>query len=322
MQHAERRCNTILLSVAIPIFNEQRIIRELYSRLVNTLNKLSAQYEILFVNDGSTDSSLEILKEINAHDKRVRILSLSRNFGHQAALTVGLDHARGDAVILMDGDLQDPPEVIEDFFNKWKDGWNVVYGVKKKRKEGPVKKLAFWAFYRILRSVANITLPLDAGIFSLLDRTVVDKLRHMPEINRYLSGLRYWVGFQQVGIEYERGSRYDTAPRQTSLRLLKLALDALFSFSHLPLRLASCAGFVLAALTVPVTAYVLYSRLFTEKAIPGWASILVSVMLIGSVQLIGLGIIGEYIGRIYDETKRRPIYILAEKIGFETETGR
>jgi glycosyltransferase involved in cell wall biosynthesis len=236
---------TPALSVVIPIFNEQGCLRELYSRLVGVLQQGGASYEIIFVDDGSRDSSPELLKEFAGADFNVKVLRLSRNFGHQAAITAGLEHARGGAVVLMDGDLQDPPEVIPQFVEKWREGWDVVYAIKTRRKENAVKRFAFWLFYRLLGYMSDVTLPLDAGIFSLMDRRVVDWLKALPERNRYLAGLRVWVGFRQTGIEFERASRYDDRPRQTLGRLMKLALDGIFSFSQFPIHIISWLGALL-----------------------------------------------------------------------------
>jgi glycosyltransferase involved in cell wall biosynthesis len=304
------------LSVVIPIFNEEKTLPELRRRLVLALEQITPNFEVIFVDDGSSDASAVLLTAMNAGDRRLKTLTLSRNFGHQTALSAGIDHASGDAVVLMDGDLQDPPELIRDLFVKWREGFQVVYAVKEKRKEGLLKRLGFEVFYRLLSSLSNVELPLDAGIFSIMDRRTVDVLRSMPERNRYLSGLRAYAGGPQTGIRFERDARYSGAPRQTPLKLLRLALDALFSFSYLPLRLATFTGLALAALAFVVLVDVLVQKLVTDQAIPGWASVMSAVLLLGGVQLVTVGIIGEYIGRIFDEVKGRPYYVIERRLGF------
>jgi dolichol-phosphate mannosyltransferase len=277
-------------------------------------------YEILFVNDGSTDGSGGALLDFHQADLRVKVIELSRNFGHQMALSAGIDHASGDAVILMDGDLQDPPEMIPRLVEKWAQGFDVVYAVRIKRKEGFLKRMTFSAFYRLLQALSTTQMPLDAGIFSLMDRKVVDVLKAMPERNRYLTGLRAWTGFRHAGIPCERGERFAGQPRQTLSRLLKLALDGIFSFSYLPLRAATVIGVAVSLLAFLTGLYALYAKLFTTKAISGWASMLVATTLLGGLILLMLGLIGEYLARIYDEVKARPAYVIARKVGFQSRS--
>lgn len=303
------------ISVVIPIFNEEKNIQPLYSQLKKVLNRLTKKHEIIFVNDGSRDSSFVKIKTIKKKDKKVKYISFSRNFGHMPAVVAGLNATTHQSVVIMDADLQDPPEVIEKMWKKSKEGYEVVYGVKEKRKEGYFRKLMFNYYYKILNSISPYKMPLDAGTFSLLDRKVVDHLLSLKEKNKYLSGLRAWIGFNQTGVVYERGTRY--SGKQASLkRLTKLAMDGLISFSYLPLRLASFMGFICASLAVFAIVGVLILRIFFGWGLIGWASTMTTILLVSGVQLITLGIIGEYLARIYDEVKSRPEYIISEKAGF------
>jgi glycosyltransferase involved in cell wall biosynthesis len=303
-------------SIVIPIYNEVEIIPELVKRLKSVLNALDAPTEIIFIDDGSIDDSFSKLENIHNDDNRFKILRLSRNFGHQIAISAGLDYAVGDAVILMDGDLQDPPELIPSMIAKWKEGYHVVYMVKRSRKENFLKRFAFSSFYKLLHAFSSISIPMEAGNFSLMDRRVVDVLRSMPERNRYISGLRAWAGFKQVGIEFDRDARFAGKPKMTIKRLVDLAINGLISFSNAPLRLAIYVGLVVAGISFLGGLYVIYEKLFTNKAILGWASTIVAITFIGSMILLTLGVIGEYIGRIYDEVKQRPVYIIKDKLGF------
>jgi glycosyltransferase involved in cell wall biosynthesis len=317
----EGRTTVSFLSVVIPVYNEEATLPELYRRLTEVLSGRQGGlgYEIVLVNDGSTDRSMALLLEFHSRDARVKVLELSRNFGHPMALSAGIDHASGDPVILMDGDLQDPPEFIPQMLDKWMEGFEVVNAIRMKRKEGIVKRIAFFAFYRILNQLSTTPMPLDVGIFSLMDRKVVTVLRSMPERNRYLSGLRAWAGFRQVGVECERAERFYSIPRQTIGRLSKLALDALFSFSDVPLKVASFVGLIVSLLAFLVGLYALYAKLFTSKAIPGWTSVLVATTFLGGLILVTLGVIGEYLFRVYDEVKQRPRYVVARKVGLDQE---
>jgi dolichol-phosphate mannosyltransferase len=314
-----------LLSIVVPIKDEIETLPELTRRLSEVLVGELADAEIVFVDDGSRDGSARWVAERHRNDGRVRLVRLSRNFGHQAAVTAGLAHARGRAVVLMDGDLQDPPETIPALVARWREGNEIVHTVKTRRRESWPRRLAFGAFYRLIGAMSHDTdLPAQAGLFSLLDRRVVDELDRMPERNRYLAGLRSWVGFRQGAVEYERDARFSGAPRVSVARLFRLAFDGIFSFSNLPLRLATLLGLTvsLAAFLLMIT--VVWLRLFTDRAILGWASLMTSVLFLGGVILVTIGIIGEYTGRIYDEVKRRPLYIVAERIGIrepESESG-
>lgn len=304
------------ISVVIPIFNEEHTIHELWRRLSSVLDQIGMPSEAVFVDDGSTDRSPALLKELCGQNPRVKVVRLSRNFGHQPALTAGIDHATGDAVVLMDGDLQDRPEAIADFVREWKSGQDVVYAVRASRKEKALMRGLFKGFYRLLAGFSGIHQPLDAGIFCLLDRKVVRVLQSMPEHNRYFPGLRAYSGFTQRGIPVERDARYSGSSQVRLGGLVKLALDAIFAFSYLPIRIATYLGLAVAGGAFCYLLLIAYYRLFTDKAILGWASTLGAVLFIGGLQLVMLGIVGEYVGRIYEETKKRPYYIVSEKHNF------
>jgi dolichol-phosphate mannosyltransferase len=305
-----------MYSIVIPVYNEEKTLPELHRRLEAALQPLGHDIEIILVDDGSRDRSYELMKEARNHDPRVKVIRLSRNFGHQVALSAGIDLAHGNAVILMDGDLQDPPELLGTMIQRWKQGYEVVYTVKRTRRENPIKRLAFHSFYRLLHAVSSIEIPMEAGNFSLLDRKVVEVLQAMPERNRYISGLRAWVGFRQIGLEYDREARFAGKPQMSFRRLMELALDGIFSFSKAPLRMAIYVGILSAFIAFLGGLYVLSEKLFTDKAILGWASTIVSITFLGGLILMTLGIIGEYVGRIYDEVKHRPLYVIRELVGF------
>jgi len=307
----------IKYSVVIPIFNEEETIQELWQRLSNVIRQLDDFSEVIFVNDGSFDASLEILTKLSRANPEVKVLSLSRNFGHQCALSAGIDHADGEAVIIMDGDLQDSPEAIIDFISKWQQGYDVVYAIRQKRKEKWWKRVAFKSFYRIQSSLSGLKLPLDAGIFSLMDRKVILALRSMPERHKYLSGLRAYAGFKQVGIFVERGPRYRGEPKVTVMKLFKLAFDGIFSFSTIPLKIATILGLACALSSFAIGLIGLYFKFILGIEFLSWAYGLTTTFFLGGVQLLSLGIIGEYIGRIYDEVRQRPYYIVDKKVGFE-----
>jgi len=273
-------------------------------------------WELILVDDGSTDGSFTAMCALHRNDPRIKVVRLSRNFGHQIAISAALDLAQGDAVILMDGDLQDPPELLPQLLKLWKDGYHVVYTVKTSRKENWLKRLAFKSFYRVLSAMSSIKIPMDAGNFSLMDRRVVEVLRTMPERNRYISGLRAWAGFQQTAVYYDRGPRFAGKPQMSLGRLFHLALDGIFSFSNAPLRAAIYFGMAAAMVSFAGGLYVVYEKLFTNLAILGWASTIVSILFVGGMILMTLGVIGEYISRIYEEVKKRPLYVIRDKIGF------
>lgn len=307
--------NKLSISVVIPVFNEEKNVPILYKRLKKVLKKINVSHEIIFINDKSSDNSLNEIISLRKRDKKIKIISFSRNFGHMPAVSAGLKYSSGKKIVIMDADLQDPPEVITKMWTKSKQGYDVVYGVKKKRKEKLIKRFLFKVFYRILNNISSYKMPLDAGTFSLIDRKVIDILISLPEKNKYLSGLRAWTGFKQTGIIYERAKRY--SGKEASLkRLVKLALDGMISFSYLPLRFASLVGFICACLSIIGILTVLVLKLFFGWGLIGWASTMITILLVAGVQLITLGIIGEYLARIYDEVKSRPEYIVSEEIGF------
>ncbi len=304
-------------SVGIPIFNEEETIPELGSRLAAVLDSLEVPGEVILVNDGSRDGSLELLRELAQRDARFKVVHFSRNFGHQAALLAALRRSTGDAVILMDGDLQDPPELIPAMLEKWRGGLDVVYAVRRRRKESFLKRTAYAAYYRILGSMAYVPIPVDSGDFSLMDRRIVDLISSMPERNKFLRGLRAWAGFKQGSIEYEREARFAGEPKYTLTKLFRLALDGLVSYSFIPLRLAYVAGFFVSVCSFGLAAFYFVMRLLYQYEAPqGFTTLAVLILFLGGVQLLSIGVIGEYLGRIYDEVKSRPEYVEAEVIGF------
>ena len=301
------------ISVVIPLYNEEENVSELHRRLDVALRSMDIPYEILLVNDGSRDSTPRLLDELHRTDPNLSVLHLSRNFGHQPAVSAGLDHARGRAVLIMDGDLQDPPEVIPQFFQLWREGNDVVYAVRQNRKEGPIKRAGYFAFYRILRAISDIEIPLDSGDFCIMDRRVVEALRSMPEKARFVRGLRTFVGFRQVGLAYDRAAREAGRPKYTLGALIGLALDGLVSFSSYPLRFGTTyLGLATAGCAALLLAWVLFDAVFNRTAPRGWASVLVVMLSMGSIQFISLGIIGEYIRLIFLEAKQRPSYIIGD----------
>lgn len=305
-----------MYSIVIPIYNEQETIPELYRRLKAVIDTLDAPAEVILVDDGSSDGSFDMLKELHRQDPRVKALRFSRNFGHQTAISAGIDNAQGDAVILMDGDLQDPPEVLPLFIAKWKEKFDVVYAIRKNRKENIFKRAAYATFYRLLRKLSYLDIPLDSGDFCLMDKRVAETVRTLRERSRFVRGLRTWAGFRQTGLEYERDYRFAGEPKYTFSKLLKLAYDGLFSFSTVPLRLAVYTGFFFAALAFFGGVLIIYRKLMHGIDVVGWASTIVVIIFLGGIILATLGIIGEYISRIYDEVKNRPLYVVQDKIGF------
>lgn len=305
-------------SVGIPIYNEEETIGELAARLRKALDAIDLVGEVILVNDGSTDRSLELLKDLSATDGRFKVVDFSRNFGHQAALQCVLDRASGDAVILMDGDLQDPPELIPEFLHRWQQGFHVVYAVRRKRKESALKRAAYNVYYRLLKQVAYVPIPVDSGDFSLMDRRVVDLLRSMPERNKFLRGLRAWAGFSQTSLEYERDARFAGETKYTLSKLVRLALDGLISYSFVPLRLAYVMGVFVSIGSFTLATVYFFQRLFTDQVIPrGFTTLAILILFLGGVQLLTIGVLGEYLGRIYDEVKRRPAFVERETIGFD-----
>lgn len=310
----------IMYSIVIPVFNEQECIAETARRLQEVLDLTQESYELIFVNDGSRDRSAEIIETLATHHPSIRLLNFSRNFGHQIAVTAGIHHAAGQAVILIDADLQDPPEVIPAMIKKWKQGYDVVYGKRIKReRETLFKKATAKAFYRLLRSMTRIDIPVDTGDFRLMDRKVCDVLNGLKERNRFIRGLVSWVGFKQTSVEYVRDQRYAGVTKYPFRKMLHFAVDGITSFSYKPLRMASYFGFGLSALSFIYLLIVLYQKLFTDTTIAGWTSIVAMNLFFNGIMLMILGVIGEYIGRIYDESKGRPLYIVSSKVGFDEE---
>jgi polyisoprenyl-phosphate glycosyltransferase len=306
------------LSVVAPCFNEEGGLQELYRRIRQVLEGAGESWELVLVNDGSRDRTPEIMRELREGDPRVKVVDFARNFGHQVAVTAGMDYARGDAVVLIDADLQDPPEVILDLLAKWREGYEVVYAVRAERKgETWFKEFTAKAFYRIIYSITDINIPMDTGDFRLMDRKVVEALKTMKEKHRFMRGMSVWVGFRQVGVNYVRAERYAGETKYPLKKMLKFAMDGITSFSYFPLQLATYVGFVSAALAILGIIVTIILRLTGSHAFYGQATTLVAVLFLGGVQLIFLGIIGEYLGRIYDEVKGRPLYIVREALGFD-----
>jgi dolichol-phosphate mannosyltransferase len=307
-----------MISVVVPIHNEEPVIGQLLTRLHAAAMTWNEDYEFVFVDDGSTDGSLELLMRAAREEPHIHVIKLSRNFGHQAAITAGMHYTRGAAVIIMDADLQDPPEELIRFIEAWRQGHEVVYGIRRNRKEGLLMRTAYASFYRALHAVSDIEMPLDSGDFCLMDRKVVDALEHaLPERVRFVRGLRAYVGFRQIGLAYDRHPRAGGTPSYTFKSLMKLAIDGLFGFSMLPLRMASYVGFAIAIPSFIIGVYFIIHRIFgfrvfghTAKETPGLATLAVGLFFLSGLMLIILGIIGEYLGRIYIEVKRRPPYIV------------
>jgi polyisoprenyl-phosphate glycosyltransferase len=306
-------------SLVVPLYNEESNLPELYRRVCLIMDQLDTTVEFICVNDGSRDRTLEILRELREKDSRICYISFARNFGHQIAVTAGLNFARGEAVIVLDGDLQDPPELITEMLKKWQEGYQVVYAQRTKRhEESWFKRLPAYIYYRLLRRLADVDIPADTGDFCLMDRCVVNVLNQMPERNRYIRGLRAWSGFKQTAIEFERDPRFAGEVKYTFGKSFGLAVNGLVSFSKVPLRLSTYLGLFAAFVSLIMVFLVLYWRVFyPESALTGLAIILMAVFFIGAVQLVSIGILGEYIGRIYEEVKGRPLYTLGEIVGFD-----
>ncbi|MDQ0244133.1 dolichol-phosphate mannosyltransferase [Bacillus fengqiuensis] len=308
-------------SIIIPVYNEELVVRETYKRLKAVMEQTDGLYELLFVNDGSKDKTIDILKELSVRDETVKYLDFSRNFGHQIAITAGMDYAAGEAVVIIDADLQDPPELILEMIQKWKEGYEVVYAKRTKRKgETFFKKQTAHLFYRVLRASTEIDIPLDTGDFRLIDRKVCDQLVSMKERSRFVRGLVSWVGFKQTAIEYERDERLAGETKYPLKKMLRFSMDGITSFSYKPLKLASILGIFLSFSSVIWMFIVLYLKLFTESTVTGWSSLLMTMLFFNGVVLVMLGVIGEYIGRIYDEAKDRPLYILQDSRRVERES--
>lgn len=308
-----------VFSVVLPVYNEQENLPELYRRLTAVMQGLAQPYELVFVDDGSRDDSVKMIKDLRAGDEAVKLVALSRNFGHQPAVSAGLALAAGQAVIVMDSDLQDSPDVIPMFVQKWREGYQVVYAIRQTRHEGMLKNLAYRLFYRILKHLSETEIPVDSGDFSLMDRRVVDLINRLPEKTRYIRGLRAWVGFKQTGVLVDRPSRHAGAPKYTLYRLILLALSGVISFSVIPLRFATGLGVLVSFLSFASIIVIVAIRLFTTLSIPGFAATASILLFLGGVQLLTVGILGEYVGRIFDEVKGRPLFIVSEALGLEND---
>lgn len=307
-----------LISVVIPVFNEEKGLALLVDRLLPVLKGLEQPFEVVFVNDGSRDGSLDELKKLNARDSRFKLISFSRNFGKECAIAAGLSYARGDAVVLMDSDLQHPPETIRDFMARWREGYQVVYGQRlDRRTDGPVRRLMSKIFYRVFHLLTKTELPRDAGDFRLLDRKAVDALNRIGERARYNNGLYSWIGFRSVGVPYSVGERSVGASKWSPRRLTHFAIDGLTSFSNLPLKVWSYLGLLVSLIALGYATVFLVKTLIFGADVPGFPTLVVSIMMLSGAQLISLGVLGEYLARVYDEVKGRPLYIVAEEAGFD-----
>jgi len=308
-----------IFSLILPVFNEEETLEETYRRVEGVVDKLDGEGEIIMVDDGSRDHSLEMMRQLRQRDPRVRYLSLARNFGHQIAVTAGLRFAQGDAVIVLDSDLQDPPELIPTMIAKWREGYHVVYAQRTARhREGPFKKLFAYLYYRFLRLLTNVDIPADTGDFCLMDRKVVDVLKSLPEQGRYLRGLRAWIGFHQTAVPFEREPRFAGDVKYTFRKSFNLAMTGIVSFSRVPLRIATYLGLIVAVFALTMVVVVIYWRLYHPAApLIGYTIITAAIFFLSAVQLLCLGILGEYLGRVYEEVRGRPLFTLKEVAGFE-----
>jgi dolichol-phosphate mannosyltransferase len=307
------------ISVIVPLYNEEPVIRELYDRLTSTLRAYEDKYEIIFINDGSRDKTKLLAKEICLQDKNVKLISFSRNFGHQIAITAGMEKASGQAIVTIDADLQDPPEVIPEMVKLWEEGFQVVHGVRKKRKGENVFRLAtIFLFYRFLRKITFVDMTMDSGDFRLMDRKVVEELKNMGEKNRYIRGMVSWVGFRQTEVEYVREKRFAGETKYPFRKLVKLAADGILSFSQFPLKISLAIGYFCSLVSLLFLLYGLVSHYASpEPRIPGWIFGILILLFLGGIQLITIGFLGQYIGRIYEQTNERPMYITEEHINFD-----
>ena len=308
-----------MISLVVPIFNEQENLPAFRQRATAALDASGESWEILFVNDGSRDASADLIRAYHAADPRLKLIDLSRNFGHQPAVTAGVHHASGDAVILIDGDLQDPPELIPQLVASWKAGNPVVLAERRSRTDGGLRGLGFRLFYPLMRRVSDLPHGPNAGIFGLMDRAVVDEFNRLPERNRFIPGLRVWLGFNRAFVPYDRQTRAAGKPKQSLRRLAKYAIDGMLSFSTKPLRLAAYLGFVVSIAAFALGLFYIVTFFAYHKEITGFTTTITSVLFLGGVQLICVGILGEYIGRIYEEVKQRPLYVVREKVGVEPQ---
>lgn len=301
------------ISVIIPVYNEEGNLEKLHSRLTEVMQGLGKSYELFFVNDGSRDKSMEMIRALADRDKVVKFICFSRNFGHQIAVTAGLEACAGQKAVIIDADLQDPPELIGEMYTKMAEGFEVVYARRRKRKgEGILKRLTAKVFYRIMRAITNIDIPLDTGDFRIIDRKIINVLKQMPEQQKFLRGQISWAGFRQTFVEYDRDERSAGKTGYTYRKMFRFALDGITSFSDFPLRLATVTGFVVSGIAFLLIIYALISYFFLENYQRGWASQMISILFIGGIQLIGIGVIGEYISRLSANVRNRPLYIVAD----------
>ncbi|MDX5348540.1 MAG: glycosyltransferase family 2 protein [Hymenobacteraceae bacterium] len=301
------------ISVVIPIYNEEKNIFNLYDRLTGVMQQLNVPYEFIFINDGSRDNSIALIKTLADRDERVKYINFSRNFGHQVAVSAGLDHTHGKAVAIIDADLQDPPELIIDLYNKMHEGYEVVYARRRKREgESYMKLLTAKWFYRILGKITSVEIPVDTGDFRIMSDKIVQVLRHMPERNKFLRGQISWAGFRQTFVEYDRSERAEGVTGYTYRKMIRFALDGITSFSDFPLKVASMMGFAVSGIALVVMIYALFSKFVWHNAVEGWTSLIISVLFLGGIQLICVGIIGEYISRISNNVRQRPLYIVSD----------
>ena len=307
-----------LISIVVPMYFEEEVAQECYNRLVNVMQQNNLNYEMIFVNDGSTDRTMDILTEIADKDPNVKIINFARNFGHQIAVTAGIDYAKGDAIVIIDADLQDPPELIPVLVDKWNEGFEVVYAKRKSRKgETWFKLLTAKYFYKVLNYLSDIEIPKDTGDFRIIDRKVADVFSKMSERNRFVRGMMSWIGFRQTFVEYERDERFAGETKYPLKKMIKFASDGVIAFSTKPLRIVMTLGIFSVIISMLVLMYSLTVKIFGENIQPGWTSIMVAITFFSGIQLLGLGIVGQYIARIYDESKNRPIYIVKELVNID-----
>ena len=305
--------NAIELSVIIPVYNEENNIQIIYERLISVVKMLDISYEFIFVNDGSIDGSLAKIKQLSDENVNIKFIDFSRNFGHQIAVTAGLDICKGNYIVIIDADLQDPPELITELYRKINEGYNVVYARRKiRRGESFLKKFTAKMFYKLMDSITSIPIPPDTGDFRIIDKKIINVLRNMPEQQKYLRGQIAWAGFKQTFIEYDRDERYAGKTGYTYSKMFRFALDAITSFSNFPLKFATTIGFIVFGISFLGIIYSLFVKLFLDSTVPGWTSIMLSVLFLGGIQLLSIGIIGEYIGRISANIRNRPLYIINE----------
>lgn len=315
--------NKTVISIVVPVYNEEAVVFESYKRLKGVMESLNEPYEMIFVNDGSRDATPGIVRRICEDDPTVHFIDFARNFGHQVAISAGMDYASGEAVVVIDADLQDPPEVIPAMIAKWREGYDVVYGKRAERKgETLFKRFTSAAFYRVLQTLTDVDIPVDTGDFRLIDRKVCDALKLIKERNRYVRGIISWLGFKQTGVEFVRDKRFAGETKYPLKKMLRFAFDGITSFSVKPLKLSSYVGGIVSFAGFAYLLVVVYQKLFTERTVTGWASMMAVSLFFNGVVLMMLGIIGEYIGRIYDEAKGRPLYVVRETLNFAKAEAR